>query len=350
MKRRDFIKTGALGAVGAPILLNGEEKIKLKLATSWPANYPILQTSVEQFAKRVGEVSNGRIEIKVYAANTLLPALGVFDAASSGQIDAFHSATYYWAGKNSAFSVVAGAPFRMIDSEMQSWLYFGGGMDIWREVCAKYNLYPLVGGNTGLQMGGWFKKEIKSLEDIKGLKMRIPGLGGDILKKLGANTVLLAGGEIYGALERNMIDATEWVGPALDLNMGFHKIAKYYYTGWHEPASNTEIVFNKKVWDALSAQDRALIEVCANEMNAKMVAEFALKNSENLEQINNLGVQIKTFPQDVIDAAKKELKEIVEENSKSNPDFAKAWKSQEEFFAKISKWTKFGIESYLSIR
>lgn len=355
MDRRDFIKKGALvGAVGATMpssaFASENKKVRLKMVTSWPANYPILQTNVDFFARRVKEVSGGRIEIKVYPKDSLVPALGVFDATSGGQVDLYHSATYYWNGKNSAFSVIAGIPFGMTDTEWQAWIYFGGGLEIWREIAAKYNLYPLPGGNTGAQMGGWFKKEISSLKDLKGLKMRIPGIGSAVLSKLGVNTILIPGGEIFVSLEKNVIDATEWVGPALDINMGFSKIAKYYYTGWHEPASNTEIVFNLKKWDKLPDEYKAIIEVCANEMNSRMMYEFQSENAKALEKLAKENIEVRTLPEDVIEAAKVALKEIMSENSKKNSDFQKAYASYEEFMKKQKKWSEIGLVRYLDVR
>ncbi|MEN8304335.1 MAG: C4-dicarboxylate ABC transporter, partial [Campylobacterota bacterium] len=200
--------------------INRNKKTVIKLATSWPAHFPIMGTGVEKFAQRVKDVSGGNLEIKLYPKNTLVPALAVFDAASSGQIDAFHSGPYYWKGKNSAFSLYSGIPFGFTAEEINSWMLFGGGMELWREQYAKYNLHPFMGGNTNIQMGGWFRKPIESIEDMQGLKMRIPGLGGEVFAKMGVNPILLPAGEIYTSLERGVIDATEWVGPALDIKMG----------------------------------------------------------------------------------------------------------------------------------
>ncbi len=272
MKRRAFLKTTTL-AVGVATLsgcykeekiksvnVNRGKKVKLKLATSWPSHFPIMGTGVDEFAKRCLELSGGTLEIKVYPKNILVPALQVFDTTSAGQIDIFHSGVYYWKGKNSAFSIFGGMPLGLLSDEMVTWLKFGGGMELWRELYAKFNLYPLIGGSTGPQMGGWFKKEIESLEDLKGLKMRIPGLGGEVMKRLGVNPILIPAGEIYTALERGTIDATEWVGPALDILMGFDRVAKYYYKGWHEPGSILEITFNKARWDKLSSEHKAIIE------------------------------------------------------------------------------------------
>jgi len=258
MKRRDFLTSTAVTTAGLALsaceipekyqgiketkYTNGAKekevhfsntkvkKVTLKLATSWPAHFPIMGTGVEKFVKNVYNASGGTLEIKLYPKNTLVPALAVFDATSAGDVDIFHSGPYYWKGKNTAFSLFSGTPFGFTFEEINSWMLYGGGYELWRELYAKYDLYPMMGGNTNVQMGGWFRKPINSLQGLQGLKMRIPGLGGDVMSKLGVNPILLPAGDIYSSLERSSIDATEWVGPSLDLKMGYYKVAKYYYT------------------------------------------------------------------------------------------------------------------------
>lgn len=352
MKRRGFLKAAAAATVASPAILTAKtsKKIRLKMATSWPPNMPILQTTAEYFVKQVKEMTNGELDIKIYPAGSLVPALGVFDAVSNGQIDLFHSATYYWSGKNTAFSIFAGTPFGLSDNEMLAWMRFGDGLKLWREVGAKYNLYPLLGGNTGMQMGGWFRKPIDSLKDLKGLKMRIPGLGAEILAKLGVTTTMMAGGEIYLALEKNVIDASEWVSPALDLSVGFHKVAKYYYTSWHEPASTAEFVFNKKVWDGLPKHLQAAVESASFDANSRMTAEAQAKNAPAMIKLLELGVDVRTFPKDVVDAAKLAMKDVVAEHAKKNKDFAKVWKNYSDFLEIQRSWTELGLKRYLDIR
>ena len=361
MKRRDFITSSVLG-VGA-LTLSGcykeenratksssvQKKITLKLATSWPAHFPIMGTGVDNFAKRCFELSGGTLEIKVYPKNILVPALQVFDATSASQIDAFHSGVYYWKGKNSAFSIFGGMPLGLTSEEMLTWLKFGGGMELWRELYAKFNLYPLVGGSTGPQMGGWFKKPINSLADLKGLKMRIPGLGGEVLKRLGVNPILLPAGEIYTALERGTIDATEWVGPALDRMMGFDKAANYYYTGWHEPGSILELTFNKERWEKLSNEHKAIITAAAEEMTGTMVQEFRYKNAKALAEMPS-NVKIKNFPKEVIDAAKVALKDVLSDESKKNPDFKRVLENYNSFTELNRKWDDISTKNFLNIR
>ncbi|MEA1880308.1 MAG: TRAP transporter substrate-binding protein [Campylobacterota bacterium] len=364
MKRRDFLTTTALGATAMTLgachraeeenndnttQMPKAKKVTLKLATSWPAHFPIMGTGVDNFAKRCFELSGGTLEIKIFPKNILVPALQVFDATSAAQIDAFHSGVYYWKGKNPAFSIFGGMPLGLTSEEMITWMKFGGGYALWREMYAKFNLYPLIGGTTGPQMGGWFKKEIKSLADLQGLKMRIPGLGGEVMKKLGVNPVLLPAGELYTALERGTIDATEWVGPALDSMMGFSKAAPFYYTGWHEPGSILEITFNKTRWDKLSDTHQAIITAASEEMTATMLQEFRYKNAKALQELPT-NVQIKTFPKDMMDATKVALKEVLLEESTKSDDFKRALESYEAF-VKINKpFDDISTKNFLNIR
>jgi len=332
------------------ININRNKKTVIKLATSWPAHFPIMGTGVEKFAQRVKDVSGGSLEIKIFPKNVLVPALAVFDATSSGQIDAFHSGPYYWKGKNSAFSLYSGLPFGFTAEEINSWMTFGGGLELWREQYAKYNLHPFLGGNTNIQMGGWFRKPINSLKDMQGLKMRIPGLGGEVFSKMGVNPILLPAGEIYTSLERGVIDATEWVGPALDIKMGFYKVAPYYYSGWHEPGSVLELTFNKQVWNKLAFEHQAIIEVCASELNANMTSEFHHDNIYALEKLKGLGVTLSHFPQDVNSAGKKALKEVVQELSAKNKDFAKVYASINAYLKLSRAWSDVSLTQFLNER
>jgi TRAP-type mannitol/chloroaromatic compound transport system substrate-binding protein len=362
LKRRDFLKasvittattvglSGCSSSEDKSFNINKGKKTKIKIATSWPAHFPIIGEGVDEFAKKVELMSDGNLKVKVYPKNILVPALEVFDATSSGQIDAFHSGPYYWKGKNLAFSLFGGFPFGFTSTEMNAWLMYGGGLDIWRELYSKYNLYPLLGGNTDTQMGGWFKKEINSLNDLRGLKMRIPGLGGEVMAKMGVNPILLPAGDIFLALERGVIDATEWVGPALDINMGFHKVAKYYYTGWHEPGSLLELTFNKRKWDKLSDEHKAILETASNEMNSSMTYNFQAQNAKALDSISSLGVQIKSFPNEVILKAKESLDEVIASQIKISEDFKRVYSSADEFLRLNRRWTSMGIKSYLDTR
>ena len=330
--------------------INRNKKTIIKLATSWPAHFPIMGTGVEKFAQRVKDISGGSLEIKIYAKNVLIPALAVFDAASSGQIDAFHSGPYYWKGKNSAFSLYSGIPFGFTAEEINSWMAFGGGLELWREQYAKYNLHPFMGGNTNIQMGGWFRKPINSLEDMQGLKMRIPGLGGEVFSKMGVNPILLPAGEIYTSLERGVIDATEWVGPALDIKMGFYKVAPYYYSGWHEPGSILELTFNKKSFDSLAFEHQSIIEVCSNEMNANMTTEFHAENILALQKLKELNITLSKYPQDVIAAGKNALEEVIVDLSNKNNDFKRVYNSIERYLKLSKEWSDTSLKYFLNER
>ena len=330
--------------------VNRNRKTKITLATSWPAHFPIMGTGVDRFAENVKKASGGTLDIKVYPKNTLIPALAVFDAASSGQIDAFHSGPYYWKGKNSAFSLFSGFPFGMTAEEINSWMLYGNGMTLWRKLYAKYNLYPLMGGNTNIQMGGWFRKPLNSLADMQGLKMRIPGLGGEVFSKLGVNPILLPAGEIYTSLERGVIDATEWVGPALDMKMGFYKVAPYYYSGWHEPGSILELTFNQHKWNKLSSEHQAIIEMASAQMNIEMASEFHYENMKSLDLLKQKGVEIQAYPDDVIVAAKKALIDVMREQSALNGDFKEVADDISAFLVQSKAWSKASLHYFLNTR
>ena len=363
--RREFIKKAAIITVGTAALsgcgenssppsksvnINKNKKVRIKLATSWPANFPIMGEGVARFAKRVEVISGGSIKIKVHPKNELVPAFGVFDATSIGAIDAYHSASYFYKGKNEAFNLFTGFPFGLTATEMNAWIDFGGGMEIWRELYAKHNLVPFKGGNTDVQMGGWFKKEINTLADLKGLKMRIPGLGGEVFSKLGVKPTLLPPGEIFVALERNMLDATEWLGPSLDIKMGFHKACKNYYTGWHEPGSMLSLVFNKKKFDKLSDEQKMMIEMASNEMNSTMATEFQYENAKALKKIKELDVTIRSFPKPIMEAARAAMVEVAKEKSQKSADFKRAWESAYAFMQESREWSDIGMKAYLEAR
>jgi len=377
MNRRDFLTTTGIGsaalALGAcndsnrqaidyskhpkkqniqekHVNINRNKKTTIKLATSWPAHLPIIGTGVDDFANRINSISGGSLEIKIYAKNTLVPALAVFDAASSGQIDAFHSGPYYWKGKNSAFSLFSGIPFGFTAEEINSWMFYGGGLELWREQYAKYNLHPFLGGNTNIQMGGWFRKPINSLEDMNGLKMRMPGLGGEVYSKLGVNPVLLPAGEIYTSLERGVIDATEWVGPALDIKMGFYKVAPYYYAGWHEPGSILELTFNKQSFGKLADEHKAMIEVASSEMNSNMTYKFHAENIKALQELKSMDITLSKYPKDVIEAGKKALINVLEDQSSKNKDFENIYASIREYLKLSKEWSDVSLGYYLNER
>ncbi|MBE9567764.1 MAG: TRAP transporter substrate-binding protein, partial [Proteobacteria bacterium] len=248
MKRRDFIKQAGIGAVAAtgvsaPAIASAKTTIKWKMVTTWPKNFPVLGTGANELAKLITEMSDGRIKVKVYGAGELIPAFEVFDAVSRGTAQIGHGSAYYWKGKIEEAQFFSTVPFGMNAQEMTAWLYYGGGMELWKETYEPFGIIPAAAGNTNVQMAGWFNKEINGVDDLKGLKMRIPGLGGEVLKRAGGTPVNLPGGELFTSLKTGAIDATEWVGPYNDLAFGLHKAAKYYYyPGWHEPGTTLEAI------------------------------------------------------------------------------------------------------------
>ncbi|MGD9018286.1 MAG: TRAP transporter substrate-binding protein, partial [Desulfobacterales bacterium] len=324
MKRRDFLKKTGVAAVAAaaastmaaPAVI-AQKKYMWKMVTTWPPNLPVLQTGAERFAKRVEEVSEGRLKIQVFAGGELVPPLGVFDAVSDGTVECGSGASYYWAGKVPAAQWFAAVPFGFNPQGINAWFYSGGGLQLWEEVYAPFNVVPRPQGNTGVQMGGWFRKEMKSIDDYKGLKMRIPGLGGKVIAKAGGTVVLLPGGEIFTSLERGVIDATEWVGPMHDLRMGFYKAANYYYyPGWHEPGTCLEVIFNKKAYESLPKDLQAIVDAVAAETNMWSLSEFEAGNGAALQTlISEHNVNLVRFPDQLLDSLRDLAKETMEEEA-----------------------------------
>jgi TRAP-type mannitol/chloroaromatic compound transport system substrate-binding protein len=325
MKRRDFLKkagtataaAAATTAISAPYVWAQGKTYNWKMVTTWPPNLPVLQTGAVRFAKRLEEVTEGRIKIQVFAGGELVPPLGVFDAVSAGTVEVGSGASYYWAGKVPAAQWFAAVPFGFNPQGINAWFYSGGGLQLWEEVYAPFNVVPRPQGNTGVQMGGWFRKEMKSIDDYKGLKMRIPGLGGKVIAKAGGTVVLLPGGEIFTSLERGVIDATEWVGPMHDLRMGFYKAAKYYYyPGWHEPGTCLEVMFNKKAYDSLPKDLQAAVDAVAAETNMWSLCEFEAGNGAALQElISKHNVNLQRFPEDLLAKLRELAKETLEEEA-----------------------------------
>ena len=260
-------------------------------------------------------MSNGRLKISVYGAGEIVPALGVFDAVSLGSVEMGHGAAYYWKGKVPISPFFTAVPFGLTAQEMNGWLHHGGGMELWEELYAKYDLVPIAGGNTGVQMAGWFNKEINSLDDIKGMKMRIPGLGGEVFERAGGSAVNLPGGEIFTSLQTGVIDATEWVGPFNDLTFGLHQVAKYYYyPGWQEPGPTLEFIINKDAWAELPADLQAIVRAAARMVNEDLLAEYTARNNAALRELVDVhGVELRRLPDDVLDELHKISNEVVAE-------------------------------------
>jgi TRAP-type mannitol/chloroaromatic compound transport system substrate-binding protein len=356
MKRRDFLKkagavTGVAAAsttIGAPAVWAKGKKLKWKMVTTWPPNFPVLQIGAERFAKRVKEASEGRLEIEVFAGGELVPALQCFEAVSNGTVEAFSGASYYWAGKVPAAQWFAAVPFGFNPQGINAWFYSGGGLKLWEEVYAPFNLVPRPQGNTGVQMGGWFRKEMKSIDDYKGLKMRIPGLGGKVIAKAGGTVVLLPGAEIFTSLERGVIDATEWVGPLHDLRMGFYKAAKYYYyPGWHEPGTCLEVTFNKKAYDSLPTDLKQIVDACAAETNIWSLSEFEASNGAALvELIDKHNVNLQKFPDKMLEELRKLAEEVLEEEAKKDDMSKKVNEAFKKFKAQIGPWGTVSERAY----
>ena len=364
MKRRDFLTKGAIaGLAGAAVLAGckGEEapkeaaapvvekeKIVWKMVTTWPPKLPILQTGAERFAQRVEEMSDGELKIDVYAAGELVPAMQSFDAVSAGTVECGSGAAYYWAGKDPACQWFSAVPFGLNAQGMNAWFYSGGGIELWDEVYGQFNLIGRPMGNTGVQMGGWFNKEINSIADFQGLKMRIPGLGGKVLAKAGGTVVLLPGGEIFTSLERGVIDATEWVGPLHDELMGFYQAAKfYYYPGWHEPGTCLDVMFNKDKFLALPKHLQAILESAAMESNLHSLSEFEARNGAALVKlIEEHNVQLRRFPEQVLADLRVLAKQVVDEEANKNPLARKVADSFEAFRKQWGAWSDVSERSY----
>jgi TRAP-type mannitol/chloroaromatic compound transport system substrate-binding protein len=316
------------------------KQYRWNMVTTWPPNFPIVGSGCNMFAKWVQEMSAGQLEIKVYGGGELIPALEAFDAVSSGTAEMGSGASYYWAGKSAATQFFAAIPFGLNAQQMNAWLISGGGMQLWEEVYAPFNVPPLAGGNTGVQMGGWFNKEINTVQDLHGLKMRIPGLGGKVLDRAGGTAVLTSGAEIYTNLERGVIDATEWIGPYHDYLMGFHQIAKYYYyPGWHEPGTVLELFVNKLKFDRLPVHLQEIVRSASHRLNIWMLSEFEVKNAEYLDKIRSeTTVELRAFPPEVMQRLKEISHQVIEELKSSDPLCRKIANALFAFKEKINKW------------
>jgi len=322
-----------------------------KMVTTWPPGFPVLQEGAERFADNIKAMSNGKLNIKVYAGGELIPALQTFDAVSQGTVEMGHGSAYYWAGKVPEAQFFSTVPFGMTARGMNAWLYDGGGLDLWREVYKPFHVIPFPLGNTGVQMGGWFNKEINSLEDIKGLKMRIPGLGGKVFAKAGGNPVLLAGSEVYTALERNTIDATEWIGPYHDQRLGLYRAAEhYYYPGWHEPGTVLELTINQRAWDSLPANLQAIVSNAAMAENVRMLSEMEQKNMSALQELKDRpNVQIHRFPDDVLATLRTLTDETLEEAAATDPKFKRVYDAYQAFRNQNDAWSDISENAYLAI-
>ncbi|WP_211665476.1 TRAP transporter substrate-binding protein [Leucothrix arctica] len=330
-------------------IMAADKPIKWRLAETWPAGLPIYSEGSHEFAEEVKKMSNGRLIISIDSANKHKAPFGVFDFVKTGQYEMGHSASYYWKGKDINTLFFTTMPFGMITSERFAWYYYGGGAELAKKVYGEYGITQYPGGNGGNQMGGWFKKEINSLDDIKSLKMRIPGFAGEVMSKVGGTVVNIPPGELYTALERNTIDALEWVGPAMDLRMGFHKIAPFYYTGWHEPGSGLQYMVNDKAFDKLPADLQEIVKSAMKNSAFNISNKMTNAHAENWDLIKKEypGIKIKTFPPEVMSALKEANKELISDLEEKGGLTAEIVESQREYMRKARAWTNISDKAYL---
>lgn len=335
-----------------PAKTTSNQMFHWRMVTTWPKKFPGLGLAPENFADLLREMSDGRLNITVYGANEIVPAMGVFDAVSSGSVEMGHGAAYYWKGKIPASAFFTSVPFGMNAQEFNGWLHYGGGLELWREVYKPFKLRPFAAGNTGVQMGGWFNREIQSVADLKGLKMRIPGYGGEVFTRAGGTAVNIPGGELYTALQSGVIDATEWVGPYNDRAFGFQQIAKYYYyPGWHEPGPGLEIVVNEDAFARLPTDLQKMVEVAARAVNQDMLDEYTARNNAALtELIEQQGVEMRRFPDDVLQTFKRLSWEIYDEKAAEDETFAKVYKSYKQFLEGAHTYHKLTEQAYFETR
>jgi TRAP-type mannitol/chloroaromatic compound transport system substrate-binding protein len=343
MKRRRFLQqltTGLVaGAVASPAIAQSQPTIRWRLACSWPKSLDLLYGTGEAFCKRVSQITDGKFEIQLFAAGELVPALQVMDAVQSGTIECGHTLAAFFFGKNPAYAFDSGVAFGLNARQQNAWQYAGGGMEILREIYKKVGIVQFPCGNVGAQMGGFYRKEINSVEDLKGLKFRIGGLGGVILSKLGVVPQQIAPGEIYPALERGALDAAEWIGPYDDERLGLHKVAKfYYYPGWWEGSAQETLMVNQRAYDPLPQLYKDAIEGAAAEQNVMMIAKYDAKNPEALRRLVAAGVQVRQFPRAILDACYKATFETYDELAAKNEDFKKVYEHWQKFLADSNLW------------
>jgi TRAP-type mannitol/chloroaromatic compound transport system substrate-binding protein len=360
MKRRTFIKGAtaagvATAAVAAsnfpkPAIASGVKEWKMVM--SWPLNLPGLGTSGQRVARRIGELSEGKIKIKVYGGGELVPAMQVFDAVSKGDAEMYMSAEYYFQGKHKAFNFFTAVPYGMTGSETYSWMRYGGGQELWDKLSAQFNLKGFLGAPTGVQMGGWFRKEINSLDDFNGLKFRMPGIGGEVLRKLGVAVVNLPGGEVFPALQAGTIDGTEWVGPWFDMMLGFHKVAKYYYhPGFHEPGTTGSFNINKGLWDSLTKNEQLLIETVIQAEAMIQGAEFNARNNASLNVLmSKHGVKLRQFSNDILTKLGTLSGEVVAEIGNTDATSKEVYDSYLAFRKQSLSYTKISEQGFMNAR
>jgi len=343
MKRRQFLAAASAGlgagAIAAPAIAQSMPEVKWRLSSTFPKSLDTLFGTAEVFCKYVSEATDGKFQIQPFAAGEIVGTFQALDAVSNGTVEAIQGPGYYYVGKDPTLALMADVPFALNARQRNAWMYHGGGNELINEYVARYNVYCIPGGNTGTQMGGWFRKEIKSVADLQGLKFRIAGIAGQVLAKMGAVPQQIAGGEIYPALERGTIDAAEWVGPYDDEKLGFVKVAPYYYyPGFWEGGPCVHLWFAKDKWEALPKNYKAIVEAAAGFGNLDMTMKYDAKNAPALRRLVAAGAQLRPFTQDVMEAGLKASNELYDEISAKNPDFKKMWDSQKAFRNDVYLW------------
>jgi TRAP-type mannitol/chloroaromatic compound transport system substrate-binding protein len=345
MDRRSLIKNAGIAGVlaaGVAPAVHAQAAVRWRLSSSFPKALDTIFGAAEVFAKSVKAMSGGKFEISVHAGGEITPPFGVVDAVQQGSVDMCHTAPYYFFGKNEAFALGCAIPFGLNSRQMSAWMYEGNGLKLMREFYAKYGMISFPGGNTGAQMGGWYRKEIKTAADIKGLKMRIGGFAGKVLERMGGVPQNIPGGEIYSALEKGTIDAAEWVGPYDDQKLGFNKVAPfYYYPGWWEGGPQLDFFINQKAYDALTPEYKAIVEAAASHAHVEMQAKYDARNPAALKQLVGSGTKLRPFSNDVMSLAFKEAMALYEELSAKNEDWKKIYTDYSKFRADANLWFRF---------
>jgi TRAP-type mannitol/chloroaromatic compound transport system substrate-binding protein len=357
MDRRSFIKTaGTASAAAATTVLAApalaQSRMEMAIVSTWPRDFPGLGIPAQRLAARITELTDGRVDVTYFAAGEKVGAFDSFDEVASGNSQAYIAADYYWKGKHPGWAYFTAVPFGLTYTEIDAWIKYAGGQELWDEIGKEFGLINFNCGNTGVQMGGWFNKEIESADDLKGLKMRIPGLGGDVMAKLGASVVALPGGQIYENLVSGAIDATEWVGPFNDYFMKFYEAAKYYYwPGMHEPGSMISFGVNRSWWDGLSAIDQAIIIAACNEENARMMAETNANNGAFLTRlINDHGVELRQFSDEIYDSFGEAAQEVFDETRQHSDLAARIHDSFAKARDDIGRWTGLSDAAFVNQR
>jgi TRAP-type mannitol/chloroaromatic compound transport system substrate-binding protein len=343
MQRRRFIKqagtTAALAGLALPAMAQGSKQVKWRMSTSWPKSLDTIHGSAEEFCKRVGELTEGMFEIRAFAGGDIVPSAQNMDAVSNGTVECNHVLASAYIGKNTALAFDAGLAFGLNARQHNAWIQYGGGLAMLRDLYKKYGIVNFVCGNVGVQMGGFYRKEIKSVADLKGLKMRIGGLGGMVLEKLGTVSQQIATADIYPSLEKGTIDAAEWIGPYDDEKLGLHRVAKFYYApGWWEGSASITTMVNNKAWDALPANYKAAFECAANEQTMKMLAKYDARNPDAMKKLLAQGTKLAFFPKDVMDAAYKASTDLFGELAEKNPDFKTIYPAWKQFQQNEASW------------